>query len=180
MPGNRPPRTTRAGHLHATAQAVPALPVRHDGLAPAAPVPQSPLAVLRPPATLGDTACTLVVRALDRGRLFATSLTVALGWAPGTALEADVSRAHVLRLRPAPPTSGPVAGTHRAHTDGAGRIVVSTALRHFLGVDTDGEVVAWTAGDGVLLVAPAALIPLAIGAYAEAAQPRLAAVPARA
>lgn len=175
MPRPRPPRTTSAGHLHATAPAVPALPVRADGLGRSGPAPTSPLSGLRRPSPVDDTGVVLV-RALDRGRLCATQLTDTLGWAPGTALEADASRPRVLRLRPAPPADGPVAGTHRAHTDRAGRVVISTGLRRFLGVDVGGEVVAWAATDGVLWVAGAALVPLAIDAYADPAPPRLTAL----
>jgi len=96
----------------------------------------------------------IAARKLDRGRLSAAKLVAAARFGCHAALAADVSRPDRVLLRAAPATprragdaEAPFAGTHTAHTDGSGAIVVPAGLRAHLGIDDDGEIVAHLVAD---------------------------------
>jgi hypothetical protein len=147
MPRTRPPRSTRAGHLHA-AGAYPALPVRPVATEPAdTPRGRSPLAGLHRPATAPRPV--VVLRRLDSGRLYAPALIDAVGWPCPVRLDADVSRPRTVLLRPATEIAGQAASTSRPHLDRSGRLVLTTGIRCHLGIDPDAEVIA-VACDGHL------------------------------
>ena len=131
------------------------LPVRTTDFERDVTVGPGPLVGLHRPTTYDPAGRVVVIGNLDKGRLCADSLIVAAGWEPSTALETDASRAQRVKLQPAVADRGPVAGSLRAHTDTANRIVVSTGLRTFLGIGEYDPVVAWTEGGGVVHVAPA-------------------------
>jgi hypothetical protein len=154
----RPPRTTRAGHLHvATRQ--PGLPVRPEvPHANESPVGAGPLTGLTRPGPAG-VAPVMTQRRLDRGRLYIPALIAAAGWPTAVHLGAEVPRPGLVRLRPAGGLDGSVAGSSRPHTDAAGRIVLTQGIRVHLGVEATGEVLAVLRDGGVIdIVAPARII----------------------
>jgi hypothetical protein len=103
----------------------------------------------------GTDASVVAARRLDRGRLCAQEIIAATDWGPGLKLHADVSRRGRVLLTVAVPaptgahmSADVVVGTHTAHTDSRGMIVISGGLRTFLGIETDGQVVARVCNDG--------------------------------
>ena len=129
---------------------IPSLPI---GQAPVPPsqldqLPGSPLTGLDRPAPADQTL--VVARRLDRGRLSATALVNALGWAPSTLLTASIHNDLVV-LRSTGQAARP--GTTTAHTDAKGQIVIGEGLRARLGNDANGHVLALVGGteDGLCL-----------------------------
>ena len=148
MPRSAPPRSTRAGHLHAAA-AIPALPVQPSFDAPSPPtVSDGPLAGLTVPEAAAEVP-KHALRRLDRGRLSVPHLIEAAGWADATMLRADVTRRGAVTLYEHNRGAGPVAGSSRVHTDTNGRIVLTEGIRAHLGIAADASVFACVNGDRI-------------------------------
>ena len=141
MPRSRPPRTTKSGSLRA-AGTYPVRPVRpsSDTVPAAAGPTDSPLVGLRRPVAATATP-VVVMRRLDRGRLYAPAIIDAVGWPCPARLDADVSRPERVLLRPAPEIAGVARSTSRPHLDQSGRIVLPIGIRAHLGIDPNAEIV---------------------------------------
>ena len=170
MTPTAPPIQAQAGQRRARGSLIPAMPIRTGAPAPAPrAMESSPLKELRFPTIL-TPPIGLVIRCLDRGRLYTPDLVALLGWTPGLALEADVGRSNRLRLRARLHHEGSTIGSKRVHLDGNARIAVTTGLRDHLGIAEDGQVIAWAERDamgqptGVVAVASPAIFERALAA----------------
>ena len=125
----------------------------------------SPLRSLDIPESVAEPRSVVSVRRLDAGRLYVPGLVEAVGWDTGILLVADLSVSNRARLTPANGIQRPVRGTKSPHVDKAGRIVVPSGLRSFLGIHDGDHLVAWTTGDGVVHLAPADVLPAVFAAF---------------
>jgi hypothetical protein len=157
MPRPKPPTPANIRNIHATRR-VPALPVRANLRATARPIPEavSPLVGLTMPAERVP-ATVAVVRRLDYGRLSAPDLVDAAGWVAGQHLAVDASRPDRIRLS-ATMREGTAIGTNRTHTDSSRRIVITSGVRHLLGLDVDSSVVAYLCAPGTVEIAATATL----------------------
>jgi hypothetical protein len=163
VPRTKPPTPASIRNIHA-ARNVPALPVRADLRATprrtAAAV--SPLVGLTMPAE-AVAATVAVVRRLDNGRLHAPDLVDAAGWVAGQHLAVDATRPDRVRLS-ATMREGTAIGTNRTHTDSSRRIVITSGVRHLLGLDVDSSVVAYLCAPGTVEIAATATLVAAFAA----------------
>ena len=135
VPKYQPPPSTRVGHLHA-AGAIPPRPVGEIPIdtSPNTSIRPSPLRSIGLPTHI--VAPELVVtRTLDCGRLRCDDLMTHAGWESGIELEADLSVAGRIRLRPkADVASEPLSHRRHPHVLDDKRMLLPSGLRTFLGI----------------------------------------------